>query len=73
MAKLTSMATAKRSGGLKSWRLHDLRRAMATDMVRLDVSALVVVRLLNHTPQGVTARAHALHSYEMEKRAALMI
>jgi integrase len=61
------------SGGveLKPWRLHDLRRTVATHMVRLGVSELVVGRVLNHAPQGVTARTYALHSYEMEKRAAL--
>jgi integrase len=61
------------SGGveLKSWRLHDLRRTVATHMVRLGVSELVVGRVLNHAPQGVTARTYALHSYEAEKREAL--
>ena len=48
---------------LKPWRLHDLRRTAATHMVRLGVSELVVGRLLNHAPQGVTARTYALHSY----------
>ena len=27
--------------------------------------------MLNHAPQGVTARTYALHSYEPEKRSAL--
>ena len=40
-------------------------------MVRLGVSELVVGRVLNHAPQGVTARVYALHSYEPEKRHAL--
>jgi integrase len=61
------------SGGveLKPWRLHDLRRTVATHMVRLGVSELVVGRVLNHAPQGVTARTYALHSYEAEKRGGL--
>jgi integrase len=61
------------SGGveLKPWRLHDLRRTVATHMVRLGVSELVVGRVLNHAPQGVTARTYALHSYEAEKRGSL--
>ena len=42
----------------------------ATHMVRLGVSELVVGRVLNHASQGVTARTHALHSYEAEKREA---
>lgn len=55
---------------LKPWRLHDLRRTVATHMVRLGISELVVGRVLNHAPQGVTARTYALHSYEEEKRRA---
>lgn len=63
------------SGGLelKPWRLHDLRRTAATHMVRLGISELVVGRVLNHAPQGVTARTYALHSYEAEKRHALSL
>jgi integrase len=62
------------SGGveLKPWRLHDLRRTVATHMVRLGVSELVVGRVLNHAPQGVTARTYALHSYEAEKLGGLL-
>jgi|CXWL01.1.fsa_nt_gi integrase len=61
------------AGGLelKPWRLHDLRRTVATHMVRLGISELVVGRVLNHAPQGVTARTYALHSYEAEKRDSL--
>jgi hypothetical protein len=40
-------------------------------MVRLGVPELVVGRVLNHAPQGVTAKTYALHSYEAEKREAL--
>lgn len=63
------------SGGseLKPWRLHDLRRTVATHMVRLGVSELVAGRVLNHAPQGVTARTYALHSYEEEKRKAMAL
>lgn len=61
------------SGGedMKAWRLHDLRRTAATHMVRLGTSEVIVGRVLNHAPQGVTARTYALHSYEPEKRHAL--
>ena len=53
------------------WRLHDVRRTVATHMVRLGVSEAVVGRVLNHAPQGVTAKVYALHSYAPEKRSAL--
>lgn len=56
---------------LKSWRIHDIRRTVATHLVRLGVTETIVGRVLNHAPQGVTARTYALHSYEPEKRSAL--
>lgn len=40
-------------------------------MVRLGVSETIVGRVLNHAPQGVTAKVYALHSYAPEKRSAL--
>lgn len=62
---------AARGARLKAWRLHDVRRSVATHMVRLGVSETIVGRVLNHAPQGVTARTYALHSYAPEKRSAL--
>jgi len=56
---------------LSSWRIHDIRRSAATHMVRLGVTETIVGRVLNHAPQGVTARTYALHSYAPEKRSAL--
>ena len=69
--KKLDMLLVVRGHELKPWRLHDLRRTAATHMVRLGVPELVVGRVLNHAPQGVTARTYALHSYEAEKRDAL--
>jgi phosphoserine phosphatase len=40
-------------------------------MVRLGVTETIVGRVLNHAPQGVTAKVYALHSYAPEKRSAL--
>lgn len=56
---------------LEAWRFHDIRRSAATHMVRLGVTETIVGRVLNHAPQGVTARVYALHSYAPEKRHAL--
>lgn len=64
---------ASLSAELKPWRLHDLRRTAATHMVRLGVPEMVVGRVLNHAPQGVTAKTYALHSYATEKRDALEV
>lgn len=58
-------------GKLEPWRLHDIRRTVATHMVRLGVSETIVGRVLNHAAQGVTAKVYALHSYEPEKRSSL--
>jgi integrase len=62
---------AGRGEGIAPWVLHDIRRTVATNMVRLGVSELVVGRVLNHAVQGVTGRVYALHSYADEKRHAL--
>ena len=58
-------------GPPKPWRLHDIRRSVATHMVRLGVSETIVGRVLGHAAQGVTAKVYALHSYEPEMRSAL--
>lgn len=70
-AALDRYIAADEGGALKAWRLHDIRRTVATHLVRLGVSETIVGRVLNHAPQGVTARTYALHSYESEKRDAL--
>ena len=69
-ARLDGLLKAQ-GANLKAWRLHDIRRSVATHMVRLGVTETIVGRLLNHAPQGVTARTYALHSYGPEKRLAL--
>ena len=56
---------------IEPWTLHDIRRTVATHMVRLGVSMEVVGRVLNHAKAGVTAKVYALHQYEPEKRSAL--
>jgi integrase len=65
--KFIELADAK----MADWTLHDIRRTVATHMVRLGVNETVVGRVLNHAVQGVTARVYALHSYAAEKRDAL--
>jgi integrase len=56
---------------LASWTLHDIRRSVATHMVRLGVAETIVGRVLNHAATGVTAKVYALHSYAPEKRSAI--
>jgi integrase len=69
--KVDAFVAADEGEPVASWRLHDLRRTAATHMVRLGILAEVVGRVLNHAPQGVTAKVYALHQYEPEKRSAL--
>lgn len=70
-AALDRIIGAGEGGELKPWRLHDVRRTVATHLVRLGVTETIVGRVLNHAAQGVTARTYALHSYAPEKRSAL--
>jgi integrase len=57
--------------GIASWRLHDLRRSVATGMGELGTSPFVVARVLNHAETSVTGRHYNMHDYRSEKRHAL--
>ena len=60
----------RKASGVDFWP-HDLRRTVATFLTsELDVSRLVVSKLLNHVEQGVT-KVYDRASYDREKRAAL--
>jgi integrase len=50
---------------------HDLRRTAASHMTSIGISRLVVSKILNHAEPGVTA-VYDRHSYDIEKRAALV-
>ena len=59
--------------GIDDWRVHDLRRTVASGMARQGVSPHVIEKLLNHvsgTISGVAA-VYNRHGYEAEKREAL--
>jgi integrase len=64
---------AEMAGPMVSWRLHDIRRSVATHMVKLGVLPHVVERVLNHTGEDRTgvAAIYQRHSYEPEIAAAL--
>ncbi|WIY24332.1 tyrosine-type recombinase/integrase [Parasedimentitalea psychrophila] len=49
---------------------HDLRRTAASYMTSLQVSRLVVSKILNHVEPGIT-RVYDRYSYDQEKREAL--
>jgi integrase len=59
--------------GVTSWRIHDLRRTMATGMERLKIPLQVVEACLGHvsgSKAGIIG-VYQRHNYSAEKRAAL--
>lgn len=56
--------------GVTDWRLHDLRRTMATRMGELQVPRFTIERVLGHADGGVTS-VYDRGSYDAEKRKAL--
>jgi integrase len=51
---------------------RDLRRSVATGLARIGISQLTVAKLLNHSIPGVTDRHYDRHTYEAEKRRAVL-
>jgi integrase len=58
---------------LRPWRLHDLRRTVATGLQRLGYPIEITEAVLNHASGEVSgvAAVYARHDYANEKRAAL--
>jgi len=52
------------------WRIHDLRRTMATQMRSIGIDRLVVSKLLNHAESGIT-KIYDRFSADPEKAAAM--
>lgn len=59
----------------EAWRLHDLRRTLATGMQRLKVRLEVTEGVLNHTSgsRAGIVKVYQVHEYAEEKREALDI
>lgn len=58
---------------LPAWRLHDLRRTMASGMARLGINLPVIEKVLNHTSGsfGGIVGVYQRHEFADEKRRAL--
>jgi integrase len=66
-------AALDRASGVKDWRLHDLRRTVATGLQRLGVRLEVTEAVLNHiagSRAGIVG-VYQRHTWADEKRAAL--
>jgi integrase len=53
------------------FRIHDLRRTVASQMTSIGTPRLTVAKILNHVERDITA-TYDRHSYDLEKRDALM-
>lgn len=73
-AMLEAMQKEDEEADLEPWRLHDLRRSMATHMQRLRISGDVIEacenRLAGRSKSGI-ARVYQRHDYGDEKREAM--
>ena len=61
------------AAGVTGWRIHDLRRTVATGMQKLGVTLQTVEAVLGHTSgsrDGIVG-VYQRHDYAAEKRAAL--
>ena len=67
------ITTARGGEPLESWRVHDLRRTLATGLQRLGVRFEVTEAVLNHISgaKGGVAGIYQRHDWKQEKRAAL--
>jgi integrase len=52
------------------WRIHDVRRSVATNLGKLGVSRFIIGQILNHSDRSVTG-VYDRYEYLEEKRAAL--
>lgn len=68
-----SKADLDESSGVADWRLHDLRRSLATGLQRLGVRLEVTEAVLNHVSgsKAGIVRVYQRHTWSAEKRAAL--
>ena len=68
-----SKADLDEASGVNDWRLHDLRRTMATGLQKLGVRLEVTEAVLNHVSgsrAGIVG-VYQVHDWAVEKRAAL--
>ncbi len=57
--------------GVADFRLHDIRRTVASNLTAMGIPRLTVSKLLNHVESSITA-VYDRHSYDAEKKSALL-
>lgn len=65
---------ASKVGQITDWRIHDLRRSVATGLANLGVAPIVADRILNHVPSKQTGQVMFVYNraeYARERREAL--
>jgi integrase len=67
---LAELRKSDPQASLEGWRLHDLRRTVATNLARLGTDRVVISKILNHAEGSVTAR-YDRHGRDVEMAAAL--
>jgi integrase len=72
-AMLAAARSEAAEAAIPPWRIHDLRRTVATGLQRLGVAMPVTEKVLNHVSgsHGGIAGVYQRHEYTNEKRAAL--
>lgn len=67
-------ARLEKASGADDWRLHDIRRTVATNMAMMGVQPHVIEAVLNHKSGIVSgvAAVYNRHAYTQEKREALV-
>ncbi len=75
-AATRALSRARRSWGLDHFRVHDLRRTVATGMASLGVNPHTISLVLDHisvTKGTVTGAVYVKYSFDREKREALNV
>jgi integrase len=70
---LMSEIAGEQGKRLQPWRIHDLRRTVASGMARIGVQLPVIEKVLNHTSGsfGGIVGVYQRHDFANEKRLAL--
>jgi integrase len=71
--RLDERISKENGAPLPGWRVHDLRRTVATRMAELEVQPHVIEAVLNHVTgsRSAISRVYNRNTYEPEKRRAL--